>query len=68
MTVFVHLYSQSNPCTFNDVRNTYTKDGLFCVLCDDSATVYKFPVGGIFRIKECGGPTFPPPKKVRRIK
>jgi len=31
-TVYVHLYSQSEPIKIEHVINTYTKDGLFCVL------------------------------------
>ena len=57
-TVEVHLYSQSEPCKFGNVRNAYTKDGLYCVwtLARADGTpeqaVYKFPVQHIFRIKE----------------
>lgn len=49
--VQVHLYSQSEPCSFRDVRNAYTKDGLYCVWTTDDK-VYKFPLQHIFRIKE----------------
>jgi hypothetical protein len=49
--VEVHLQAQSEPCVFGDVRNTYTKDGLFCVWVTDGP-VYKFPVSHIFRVKE----------------
>jgi hypothetical protein len=52
--VYVHLYSQSEPVIISDVLNTYTKDGLFCVLLDDDKDqkVYKFPIMHIFRITE----------------
>lgn len=58
MKVEVHLYSQSQPCEFGNVRNTYTKDGLFCVWVTTrkdgtpEEAVYKFPTEHIFRIKE----------------
>jgi hypothetical protein len=47
----VHLLSQSSPMTILGVINTYTKDGLFCVLTD-AQEVLKFPLCNIFRIKE----------------
>ena len=50
--VKVHLYSQSEPVEILDVRNTYTKDGLFCVYLRKQEKVYKFPVLHIFRITE----------------
>ena len=50
--VEVHLYSQSEPCRFENVRNAYTKDGLYCVWALTPEAVYKFPVEHIFRIKE----------------
>jgi hypothetical protein len=49
--VQVHLYTQSEPCEFRDVRNAYTKGNLYCVWCTDGQ-VYKFPTEHIFRIKE----------------
>ena len=58
MRVQVHLYSQSEPCEFNNVRNAYTKDGLYCVWTTaradgtEEVAIYKFPVEHIFRIKE----------------
>lgn len=53
MNVEVHLNSQSQPVKRENVRNTYTKDGLYCVMVDDEH-VLKFPVVNIFRIKEIG--------------
>lgn len=50
-TVWVHLYSQSEPIVIDDVRNTYTKDGLYCVMAE-SGTVWKYPVQHIFRVRE----------------
>lgn len=52
MIVKVHLYSQSLPVEIGNVRNAYTKDGLYCVMLGDMKTEYKFPVEHIFRIKE----------------
>ena len=51
MKVEVHLYSQSQPCEYETVLNTYTKDGLFCVL-KANGDVHKHPVEHIFRVKE----------------
>lgn len=51
-TVRVHLYSQSSPVVFESVHNTYTKDGLYCVMLNDWHTVHKFPVQHIFMITE----------------
>jgi hypothetical protein len=48
--VLVHLLSQSAPMKIENVLNTYTKDGLFCVYHDD--VVDKFPLVNIFRITE----------------
>ncbi len=51
MIVQVHLYSQSRPTIIYNALNTYTKDGLYCVLANEN-TVYKFPVVHIFRVIE----------------
>lgn len=53
-TVHVQMKDQSQPLVYEDVLNTYTKDGLFCVyvLGDE---VFKHPVGNIWRIKESYG-------------
>lgn len=50
MTILVHLLSQSQPIKIENVKNAYTKDGLFCVYYDD--VVDKFPLVNIFRIRE----------------
>ena len=50
MTILVHLLSQSQPIKFENVKNCYTKDGLFCVYYND--VVDKFPLVNIFRIRE----------------
>lgn len=49
--VTVHLYTQSEPVLIEDVRNTYTKGPLFCVL-RHNGIVDKFPTEHIFRIRE----------------
>lgn len=51
MEVQVHLYSQSKPIEHIKVRNTYTKDGLFCIMYENGV-VDKYPLDKIFRIKE----------------
>ena len=53
-TVKVHLTSQSSPVVFKNVRNAYTKDGLYCVRLEDK-TVHKFPCVNIHKITECLG-------------
>ena len=56
MEVKVHLYTQSEPVIMTDVRNTYQKGDLYCVMLNDGKTVYKFPIQHIFRIKEVSAP------------
>ncbi len=51
MNVKVHLLSQSQPVEHYNVKNTYTKDGLYCLLIDKKEVV-KYPLCNIFRIKE----------------
>ena len=51
MKVEVHNLDQSSPIKMDNVRNTYQKGDLYCVMLDD-LTVYKFPIRHIFRIKE----------------
>lgn len=50
----LHLNEQSKPITYENVINTYTKGGLFCVfyLLKDTKTVDKYPLCNIFRIRE----------------
>lgn len=52
MQVKVHLYSQSEPVVRDNVRNTYQKGDLYCIMMNDGKTVYKFPLQHIFRITE----------------
>jgi len=55
MRVEVHLSSQSQPVVRDDVRTTYLKEGLFCVMHDDTRRVEKYPLDHIFRIIEISG-------------
>lgn len=48
--ITVHLYSQSQPLVFENVRNTYQKGDLFCV--NLGSVVQKFPLTHVFRIIE----------------
>jgi len=52
MKVKIHLKDQSKPIEFENVRNTYTKDGMFCVMIDNGNTVDKFPTLNIHRVTE----------------
>ena len=49
--VQVHLLHQSEPVEIVNVRNTYQKGDLFCVLKHDGV-VDRFPIQHIFRIRE----------------
>jgi hypothetical protein len=56
MRVTVALLHQSKPVEIIDVRNTYQKGDLFCVMTGDGK-VQKFPIVHVFRIvEEWGGP------------
>ena len=50
MKISIHLFSQSKPIEYENVKNAYTKDGLYCIYVDDY--VDKYPCCNIFRIKE----------------
>jgi len=50
MTIKIHLLSQSKPIEYKDVKNAYTKDGLYCIYKD--GIVHKYPMVNIFRIEE----------------
>lgn len=54
MHVSVHLLHQSQPTEIVNVRNTYTKGPLYCVMTN-AGSVYKFPIEHIFRITENDG-------------
>jgi len=51
MTVKIHLISQSHPIIRENVLNSYTKDGLFCLYLKDGS-VKKYPVQHIYEITE----------------
>jgi hypothetical protein len=51
LRVTVHLYSQSQPIEYADVKNAYTKDGMYCLYLT-TGVVHKFPMVGIFRVTE----------------
>jgi len=50
-TLKVHLMSQSKPIEYFDVKNSYTKEGLFCIY-QRTGIVHKYPMIHIFRIEE----------------
>ncbi len=52
MTVAIHNLDQSQPMFFDDVDNTYIKEGFFCMVNRAKNQVMKFPVSRIFRIIE----------------
>lgn len=51
MKIIVHLLSQSKGITYENVKNAYTKDGLYCLYLEDNK-VHKYPLVNIFRIEE----------------
>lgn len=50
INVKVELLTTSQPLLLK-AKNTYTKDGLFCVYLD-GGQVQKFPVSNLFRVTE----------------
>ncbi len=51
MKIKVHLLSQSKPIEYEDVKNAYTKSGLYCVYLKNNQ-VHKYPLCNVFRIEE----------------
>jgi hypothetical protein len=51
MEIKIHLLSQSKPIEYSEIKNAYTKDGMYCVYTKDSK-VHKYPMVNIFRIEE----------------
>lgn len=51
MQVKIHMLSQANPIIKDNVFNTYTKDGMYCVMLDRE-NVEKYPLINIFRVLE----------------
>ncbi len=39
MNIEVHLLSQSQPMRYDDVKNVYTKDGMYCMLLDNGRNI-----------------------------
>jgi hypothetical protein len=54
MKISIHRNESSQPITLENVVNTYTKGGLFCILVeeDKKRVVYKYPLCSLFRITE----------------
>lgn len=50
-TVYIHMQSQSHPIVRENVTNSYTKDGLFCLYLTNGK-VEKYPLCNIFKIVE----------------
>lgn len=51
LCISVHLLSQSQAIEYDGCKNSYTKDGLFCVYTSENI-VHKYPMVNIFRIIE----------------
>jgi hypothetical protein len=51
MIVKVHLYTQSEPVIYDNVKNAYQKGAFYCLMFEGGA-VHKFPVQHIFRVTE----------------
>ena len=51
MNIKVHLFSQSKSIGYKNIKNAYTKDGMYCIYTEDNI-VYKYPMVNIFRIEE----------------
>lgn len=51
MNIEIHLQAQSCPILFEDVKNTYTKDQMYCVYIKEGY-VFKYPLCNIYRVKE----------------
>lgn len=51
MKVQVWLKGTSQEISYGNVRNTYQKGSLFCLMLTDG-TVVKYPIADIFRVTE----------------
>ena len=51
MKIEVHLLSQSKAIVYENIKNAYTKDGMYCIYTGGSI-VYKYPMVNIFRVEE----------------
>lgn len=54
MKVYIHRDETSQPISYVDVINAYTKGPLYCVLIERNKeqVVHKYPLCSIFRIVE----------------
>lgn len=51
MKIEVHLLSQSKAIVYENVKNAYTKDGMYCIYKQDGF-VDKYSLVNIFRVRE----------------
>jgi hypothetical protein len=51
MKIEIHLLSQSKAIVYENVKNAYTKDGMYCIYKEDGF-VDKYPMVNIFRVME----------------
>ena len=51
MKIEVHLLSQSKAIVYENVKNAYTKDGMYCIY-KENGFVDKYPLVNIFRVCE----------------
>lgn len=51
MKISVHLISQSQAIEYLNVKNAYTKNGMYCIYLE-SGVVHKYPMCNIFRVIE----------------
>jgi len=51
MKIEVHLLSQSKAIVYENAKNAYTKDGMYCIYKQDGF-VDKYPLINIFRVRE----------------
>jgi hypothetical protein len=49
MKIEIHLLSQSKAIVYENVKNAYTKDGMYCIYKEDGI-VDKYPMVNIFRV------------------
>lgn len=52
MKVEIHLKLQAKPIVMENVKNTYQKGDLYCVMLDGAKIVHKFPLRDLFRVIE----------------
>lgn len=48
------MLEQSRPIEYQEVLNTYTKGGMYCIYFNkgEETIVHKYPLVGIFRVEE----------------